>query len=179
MKKTLFISAFCFLLSAFVGAQYLSTADGLVQLTTVPSGASLTCQAYASTSYAGNNYSGGTMAQKIQGSSSGLIVCSCWLYTYQPSGLMRAELWSNPNGTGTQYGVATPNVDASSDPGFFYFTWATPISIPPNTDFYIVWFNAGYYADGSGYVSGYKGYQNGSVIPDNTALLFGLNTMQP
>src|ERR1035437_6326332 len=37
MKKTIFISAFCFLLSAFVGAQYLSTADGLAQLTTVPS----------------------------------------------------------------------------------------------------------------------------------------------
>jgi len=95
--------------------------------------------------FAGNTGVLGNFALPIAGSPNGLVICSVDLYTATRSGAVATtNFWiydrPTPGGPpGTAIGTTT--VTVTGTPGVCTATFQTPVIVPPNSDFFLVFDN--------------------------------------
>lgn len=157
-------------LSAINGVSSISAING----TTASLGGGGTCtEVIPLLSFGGTSETAmSTMAQKIK-NASGMVVCEVTI-VLKGSGNATCGLWSNPDGTGTQYGTTSEASALAGSYGGIVFTWLVNPTVPAATDFYIVasgtidGFQIGTgdeYENGNGY----DAYANGSIISGSDA----------
>jgi hypothetical protein len=122
----------------------------------------------------------GYTSQAIRTDSGGMIVCEFSVFQNCIGASSYVDFWSNPDGSGTQYGSSSISLTSVGATTYTY-SWASNPVLPPNTTVYAVihnvtvaYISTDYYLPGEGYDC----YFNGSLQSGHD-LIFGLNTMQP
>ncbi len=173
-----------FLLALLVSLPLVAGPGQMVLLGVKPASAGTCTTLVSLLASAGNDTATPTsISQKIR-NDSGMTVCGA-TFGLAGTGNAIASLWSNPDGTGTQYGTDS-NAAALGALALVSFTWASNPTVSASTHFYLVVKpqTAGdittFQHANDDYETGnsYSGYVDGSLYGGSVDIRFALSTIQ-